>query len=402
MAATIFSCSLAGAALPLRVLDACQPVQDVVLQLERRAPATRACRQPRGDLERQFASRLARRGMRPCLLSEPLTPLLKPFSCAQFAVGTSTSLVCFRAAALDDVKTYKTRYGEGQAAAEQRYLNAAAACPVSAGDAARVPGTMLSNYLAEIAAFELGFGMRIRDAGDGEGFVVHGYAETDPDLRGDIPSALEFVSFSTGAKSMLEKEKVSEEVRQAGTWTLRIEDDAPMVQAFEEVMRKQHLDARMRSMTFRLEKRRGDRAADDKDILLRTSGRTILRYLSDEGFERVSSARLKTLTGRSKSDMLALFSQNLPYGLRKNYNLDADFDFLFHDHVPACGKTDAGAVGANVLRLPGRAGIGSDYGSIGLMLFAVGDCARRQSVHKYMTGLLGGAGEALGTGLAGQ
>jgi hypothetical protein len=400
--ATILNCSLACAALPLGILDACRSVQDVIIQLESRAPTTRACRQPRGDLERQYASRLARRGMRPCLLPEPLTPLLKPFSCAQFAVGTSTSLVCFRAASLDDLKTYKTSYGERQAAAEQRYLNAAAACPVSAGDAARVPGTMLSRYVAEIAAFELGFGMRIRDAGDGEGFVVHGYAETDPDLRGDVPSALEFVSVSTGAKSLLEKEKVREEIRHAGAWTLRVEDDAPMVQAFEEALHKQHLDVRLLSVTFRLEKRRGERTADDKDILLRTSGRTILRYLSDEGFERMSSAGLKALTGRDKPDMLAAFSQNLPYGFRKKYNIDADFDILFHEHVPACGKTDTGAVGANVLRLPGRTGVGSDYGSITLMLFAFGDCARGQSVHKYMTGLLGGAGNALGTSLAGQ
>jgi hypothetical protein len=382
----------------LGILNACQPLQEVIRQLENGSTAARSCRQPRDELERQYASRVANRGMKLCLLREPLLPQLGSFTCVQAPVSTGANIVCFRPADLSDVETYKANYGERQAGIEQRYLNASAACPNSTGDAARVPSTMLPMVLAEVAALELGFAVNLRPSAKGEALIVHGYARTDPELRGNIPSALEFVSFTTGATSMAEKA----ETKQVGDWTLRIEDDAAMAQELNEMARKQHLPLQVTVGTFSFEKSRGDRKGGDKESLLREAGRALLRYFREEGFKRISAAMLEAQTGLSKPAFFETAMKNRPYGMRKKFRLNGDFDMLFHDRAPACDPPGSGAIGVNVLQMNAQDGVSSDYGSLGVMLFAVGNCARLKSVDHYLKNLLKGVGEAVDENLSGR
>jgi len=378
----------AAVGLSFGILDACQPLRDAIAKLQRSTATPLNCRPPRTDLERQYFTRLAVRGQKLCFLPTSTLSLLAPFSCMQQLTVNGAQIICFRPASLVEVKAYKNDYSERHAFSERQYLDSAAACPDSTGDAARAGPTLFPTVLGELAAFELGFITVMRSAGVASATAVHGYAETDPQLQGDIPSAVEFVSlnYSTGTGApVLDATETSQQV---GDWLLETDDEKALEKDFAKVVQNSPAAMRVFSVGFSFSKRGSHATADEKALLLRGLKRTVISQLRGEGFRLLSSKTLERLTGMSKPFIFEAIRKNLPYNRRKTQVLNQfDFEMLIHEHLPTCDPLNPGEVMANILNTAAEPGVRSDHGSISIMVLVVGSCALQPSLQRYAEAL---------------
>jgi len=393
--AAMMACAHASASLSLNLLNACGPLGKVISQLEGKYARTQACRPARTTLERAFMARLTAQGQGPCLLRDAPSPRLADFTCSQLQMSNGVQIICFQPAALNEVNVYKKTYDERHAAAEKRYLDAAAACAHSTGDAARASGSLFPMALGEIADFELGFVTSMKTSAEHIGTAVHGYAEMDPDLPGDIPTAIEFLSLSVSTStSTAPTAQVA--TRKIGDWQVEIDNDAELEKGFDEIANKMATSARMFSETFSIKKQRSEATSEEKRRLLQSLKWAVARHLRGEGFTSISSKRLAALTGLSKSDLLEMVRKNKPYTLRKNHMPDQlDFVMLVNERPSACSSMAPGFMVIDVISTAATMGIRADHGEIGILVVVAGECAHSENIDRYAQKLQTQVGEAI-------
>jgi hypothetical protein len=183
--------STSALALNLDQLSECEEIGRLI---EAARSSTHACRAPQGRLERFLADRLGSNPRaRLCFLPSGPTRPIEQFSCFLFQFDSSREMSCFRSVPWRSIVEYKENYMTTHAARARRYLDAAANCRFSNGDASEIGGVTMPQTIAWIARLDVGFIMPLGRTVVGSGAVIHGYGLVDPQLS-QGQAAIEFVS----------------------------------------------------------------------------------------------------------------------------------------------------------------------------------------------------------------
>lgn len=384
------------AAINFDKLTACDDIARLQATLNSaigRKPA--GCRAPRGDMERAIEKRSALGANILCFQASSPVAALQGFSCMRPEVPTGASLVCFREAALSDVKSYKEQYGEKFAAPASRYMAAAAKCSASNGDTSTAIQTGFPMLLSFISRFEFGFITLLGKQRLTDSSVIHGYAATDPSAGSNVPSAIEFFSLFVGAEEYV-RAGVGKTV---GEWTARIDDNAKLDAAANAEFRKRNAPMMMDTTTISLTRRTtASLTQQAKLALLKDFQKAIASAFEDEGFKLVSDAELKAKSGRNSQETIAEIAKSMAFGANDMpVKMGPDFFVLVNERQPACTRNGNGAMAAYLMSTQPVADVRSDYGSVGIIIAGLGACSRTSSsvTRTYVNGLIEEANNTL-------
>jgi hypothetical protein len=188
LASFLTTASVARSAISLSILSNCDDLSRMQLLL---ADQPLQCGSHGGNtLERALAERV--RGLKVCYLENPPTDSLQGFHCLIVVqAGTQRILNCTRPANYADVLDYEANYSRNWDALVKQYLAAADTCSVGTKGAA--PTNQTPILTAWIAKADIGFMLALGSGLVGQGAVVHGFGQVDPDISGEDHAEVEFV-----------------------------------------------------------------------------------------------------------------------------------------------------------------------------------------------------------------
>lgn len=353
------------------------------------------CRAPKGALEQALLKRTGLHANQLCILASAPAPSLRGFTCLMPEVPTGATLVCFREAALPDVRLYQEQYGETFAPLVSRYLASASKCSSSNGDSSSAPPTAFPPLLTFIARFDFGFITLLGKERLTDSSAIHGYAATDPSIGGGAPSAIEFFNLFVGAATYVR----AGVRRTVGTWIAYIDDNARADRDANEEFRKRGAQMMIDTTTYNLERRTtATLTHGEKLALLEDFQEAIVSTLKDEGFKLVSDAELKEKSGRTSEETIAEISKNMAFGAKDMpVKLGPVFFVLVNERQPQCARNGNGAMAAYLMSTQPIPDVRSDYGSVGLILAGLGTCGRASSpvTRTYVKDLIDGANDEL-------
>lgn len=182
----VFGLGVDGAALAQR-LDRLTACNEMARLREAADIDQTICREPRGVLAREMASRSS---WQLCFFDPP-DSMLGSFECVQ--TRGYPSVDCYRPVSGNVVRSIKSNFEDGYDRAIAAYLAAASRCPYSNGRASPAPASLMTvSPLAWIARSELAFGAETGPPAKSDGVVIHGFALLDPELPGGAGS-IEYV-----------------------------------------------------------------------------------------------------------------------------------------------------------------------------------------------------------------
>jgi hypothetical protein len=383
--------SVALTEVNLDKLTACDDVARLYEFVKEKLPmASSSCLSPRSILEKELARRSGFDTSQLCFHQSAPTSFLEGFSCISLDVKNSAELVCFRSADEADIKLYKEQYKEKYAAAEKKYLSAAAACSASNGDSADAPATILPPLLSLVSRLEFGFITSLGRERPSHSAVVHGYATTDPEISGNAPSALEFVYLIANAP----KYSSTSEQKRVGSWLIQIDEDEDFDEYFNQEARRRRMPMMIDSTSYHLERQTEASVSQNaKLVLTEKLQRAIAKSLEDEGFETISGAKLKADTGMDSAEMVEEITKRMPFGTRQKplIRLGSTLLILSNEQRPKCTQErTGGAMGVYLAVNQPVPEVTSDFGGVMLMIVGLGECARPQltSTRTYINGLI--------------
>lgn len=389
--AYLASIACASASINLNILTACDEIATLRTSMIERESFAGTCRPPRSAIEKALVARAAPpgspRGML-CIQQEAPAPFLTDFTCVRHKVDAGAALVCFRPAAISDIRTYKSQFSEKSAEPIAKYLNSAAQCRVSNGNTSYAIDTIMSGLLAVVTRFEFGYTMALGTGDIPNSLIVHGYASTNPELPGDVPSALEFVQIFTGMRPYVQPG----ELRKIGDWSVRLDDDTSVSAEYSKAARRQGIPIVVKSESYDLERDSGPNRSDDaKRHLLEDLQNKIAKTIEEEGFTTISDNELRNKTGKTGEQMMQTLADNMPFGSRNRMagRVGSKFTILMNERRPACTKDGEGAMAAYIFHLLPIPQVESDYGAIQLIVVGLGECGKsRTATRSYMGGLI--------------
>jgi hypothetical protein len=309
-------------------------------------------------------------------------------------VPNGASLICFRDAALSDVRRYKDLYGDKYAEPVSKYLGAAAACAVTNRDSSIAVGTLFPQLLTIISKFEFGFISSLGKGSHTDSAAIHGYASTDPSISGNPPTAIEFVNVFTGGQKY-----APQGVRKnAGDWAIYIDDNKDTNRKTNEELRKKHSPLVIEMTSYTFKRSTGDSLSQsDKNRILEGLQKAIAGALEDEAFETWSESDIKARTGKASGELADQIASNMSYGaMGSPVKLGRMVLVLMNEKRPRCTAGGQGAMAAYILYTQPLPDVKTDYGGIGLIIAGVGSCRRSSATTRtYIRGLIESANDQL-------
>lgn len=382
------SCVQAGVSLDK--LTACDDIEMVYRSLREGVLSRRVeCRTPRGTLERELVKRTGLSASQVCFLESSPARFVDGFTCARPQVEAGASLVCFRAAAADDIRSYYGQFDAKYAAEKAKYLAGASACSVTNKDSGDAQGTLMSLLLFSISRFEFGYFSGLGKAKVPDSIIVHGYAFTDPTLPSSAASAIEFVHVQVGGSTYVSTAKP----RTFGNWVVKVDDADRSDAGFNEEARKRHQPIIIDSINFQLENHTNQEISErTKKALIERLQKAIAQSFESEGFEVKSGTELEKVTGLTRKQMVDGIIMRMPFAMRDRARtrLSSDIIIMLSDTRPRCARNGNGALIAYLFfeqPLPDKK---SDFGSLGLVLAGIASCSRVavEATKTYMKGLI--------------
>lgn len=380
--------SCVHAAISFDKLTACSDITRIYGSLKANPTSGRVnCRSPRDSLEREVMNRSGLDTSQLCFLESSPAPFVDGFSCARPSVpGGGAELVCFRAAASDDLRVYKEQFKERFSEAKSKYLATAATCGASNGDSVDAWASLLPFTLTHVTQFEFGYAMGLGRDRVPDSTILHGYAITDPSISPRPPAAIEFVYLLVGAP----KYSPWGTRTTIGNWMVRVDDSKRLSNQFNQDARKLGAAITITSKDYDFENRTPqDIVIATKNNVLERLQAAIVKSLEDEGFEAKSGAELKRATGISGQDFVRNASKGVPFAFRDMWakRLSPNITMLLNQSRPRC--TQDGAIAVYLFWLQPAPDVKIDYGSLFVAVAGLGACSRSTSVTRtYMNGLL--------------
>ncbi|SDY19078.1 hypothetical protein SAMN05518669_11019 [Variovorax sp. YR634] len=381
--------SLTFAQIDLKGLDACGDIARVVSALENSWPPSGSyCREASSSLEKALMDRGGRQaGV--CILKAAPVPLLEGFTCiAPPSRDARTSVLdCFRRSKVEEIEAYKRDY-EKLVIKENAYLAVASACKSSNGSATHSTGTLLPPLLAFITKFELGFASPQGKGRTSNSLVQHGFASVDPSIRGNTVSAIEYISFLTGAK---EVQAAPRQGRETGRWVLRVDVDGEVNNHVAALSGSAGVPVWAQFVSFDLSSVSGSRiSSSDANRVVDGLMRHIISSLRSEGFRAMSNEEYEAATGGSKSDLPRKIMALQPYGRRQYFANPREVELMMLLSTRPCTNDDRGAYGALAISQEPEVLTRLHQGSISLVLYGLGDCSRNvQGSRAFIRELIG-------------
>ena len=379
-------------------LNACADISSVFQQLRgAREPSDDECRAPSNAVERGIAKAFVPSGQKVCVMRRAPIPALNEFGCLRTYASGQSAATCFRSVPGSLAADYKSGYKDKYASAVSTYLNRAATCPGTSGDAAIAPITTFSPFLLPVAEYQVGFLIQYGSTRPGNAAVWHGLAKTSPDVAKAGIDAIEVVAYSWSPDNSASSTALN--YIKLGNWRVKYDDGEEFVSELNKAARKQ--GGSLVAGVFDLSV---TRAADAPAFAATSSladdlASKAAASLEGEGFDAMSESDLKGHTGMDSTEMMAKVAKQMPYGAQ---NLASRFAYkprvtmLMRTSGPRCTDNDRGAFGAYILRNDGRSGVSVDFGSVSIFILGFGACGRQIDANKsYVRELVSDAKEAV-------
>lgn len=371
----------ANASVELDKLTQCADLRGLWAQLHSGDPTfAQRCSSPVGLVQRAMVPKFKQRGsIDLCFLSTPPANFLNAFQCSYtWNSADSAGLLCVREIPKLDLDDYFHHHDEAQYSARiNDYLNAASRCANGHGDSTVAKSSL--SPVAVIASFKFGFVLTSRTT-TGSDMAVHGYATIDPAIGVNPQSALEFVSvFVAPMNPPLDDDN---QIRQVGDWSVSVDQGKKLKEVMDEGFRKLGVPVLTFARLFEVKKVSGK---DDNDAVKNTQlsawadlAADTLRHSDFEAFtkEDFQHAHLHGL-----EDIRSRMRQGIAYGFRDNGTVVIGDKFIImkNEWSPPCATTADGGLGAGIMTIKPHAEIASDHGSVLVMIYGIGACARRAS-----------------------
>lgn len=336
------------------------------------------CRLPHNRLEKEVVARSGLKTSDFCFTELNPASFLEGFSCFSFKKGKAHSLNCFRTADEDDIDFYKEHYKENFSVRESKYLSDAKECSASNGDSARATNTLLPIPLQYISSFEFGFILQLGSSIPSDSAVVHGYAKTDPEIDSEAPSAIEFVSIYTSAPEYEDNSKHET----IGNWDISIDEADEADNELNKEFRHRRIPIKLDITSYSLTQSQAVGVPDDEKLEL-TEGLqyAIAKVLKDESFKRLTDNDLQNTTGMDSDEIVNKINQQMPFGFKNVSPMKLGRKFLVYvnEKHPVCTKHGDGAMGVYLMSTQPTPEVKSDFGSLGVLIIGIGECARSKS-----------------------
>jgi hypothetical protein len=311
---------------------------------------------------------------------------LAGFSCIRSSFGNARDLFCIAGRDKDDIAHFIDSYDTGGDKQVTRYLDAAAACSATNGDAAHAKALSAPRQLHLIAKFDFGYivgvGGRLPT-----GTLQHGFASFDPEL-GLSHSGLEYFYALSGSESAAQFfAKKRGHMKTIGGFTLHEDDDndiKTMNEKFIGQIRKSGIEVKLAAHGGEIEQATAMNRSDaEKNDLISSWIHSITDNLEDEGFESLDDDDLERLTGMGYDDIRRNLASGRPYGLRDDVGATLKDLVLLSGPSDRCPKK-RGAMLAMILDIAPIEGERRDFGALNLMVLGIGDCGRPGSASRYI------------------
>lgn len=368
--AAAFTVGQASAQIRFDKLTECAQIVSLWSRLDAHRPLS-ACRQPSTATERALSSKAFPLGGA-CFLDRSPASVLNGFSCASTSdpsVGDYTGLLCFRDTNFRDVASYEDEHDTRYSDATTDYLARSAECGAFDGDVAPVGSTMFSTPLKFIAKPEFGFGAPRGSARNG--MVVHGYASLDPDIAGR-GRAIEVVEMFVGSGVQF---GLKAQGKLYGEWRVALDAMQEMDNQVNDYNRRANMPLWVDFLSIDITRDDPlDETRDEKIERIADWTGVITDELDLAGLSLLPDDELEEKTGMSYADFRSRMIGNMPYGQRALMDATAgEMHFLADDFLADC--TDDGLLMALLTSFAEPALGASEYGSIGLIMFGIGDCS---------------------------
>jgi hypothetical protein len=369
---------ISHAEIYLDKITACEDIANVYKSMKNGTFIDSAgCRLPHSILEKEVVARSGLKASDFCFTELSPASFLEGFSCFTFKMGNAHSLNCFRTANENDIDFYKEHYKEDFSVRESKYLSEAKKCSASNGDSARATNTLLPLPFQSISSFEFGFISQLGNSMPSNSAVVHGYAKTDQEIDSEAPSAIEFVSIYTDAQH--EDNSKHETI---GNWDISIDEADEADNELNKELRRRGIPINWDITNYSLTRSQA-MGTPDEEKLERTEGLqyAIAKILKDEDFKRLTDNDLQKITGMDSDEMLDKISQQMPFGFKKGSPMKLGRKFLVfvNEKHPICTKHGDGAMGVYLMSTQPTPEVKSDFGSLGVLIIGIGECARYKS-----------------------
>jgi hypothetical protein len=378
--------ALMAADVRLDLLGSCELVTQTLSSLKSGGPG---CRPARSSMERAIDRRLKGRQAKTCFVETGGTALSR-FSCMRFDFESAKELFCFSGRDNEDIDRFVESYDSGGDKRVKRYLDAAAACTATNGDAAHAKKFNAPGQLHMIAKFATGFIVGV-GGNPATGSVQHGFATLDPAL-GFADSGVEYFSALYGSETAgqfaLRKRGRMQTI--GGLRFYEDDDVGEVVGKLARDLRRNGIDAKVATRGVSVEQGSArSRTGDEKSKLISSWVRKLSSSLEDEGFQTLDDDDLKRLSGFQYAEFRRRFESGMPYGLRDDDGtaLSQDLTILTAPR-DRCSKSQ-GVMMALIMGVSPTGGIQRDYGALTFVLLGLGECGRSGATSRYIDALAG-------------
>lgn len=369
--------SSASAEINLNVLTACGDIAALSQSLRsEQMPTASDCRTPNGALERSLLERVGGQRAGLCFLRSAPAPLLEGYSCIRAPTKVGASLDCFRSVRATDISAFKENEDRGSGRANE-YKISASKCEVTNGNSTVAPPTTFSPLLAHVARQELGFVSPIGRGRKTNSYVQHGFASTDPSIKGEARSAIEYVSFLIAGEFFASRE----EQRTVGDWVVRIDADKEADENLNELYRKNRIPFYVTGRHYVVEGPAASSTAR-RSAFTESLKRAIAKRLIADGFT--------DLPRESREKLTNSLLKSIPFGRRQYTPTDGvgKLRLLINTTRPVCTEDDGAVVVVLMPIIPAQ-DVDSDFGGMFLLTVGMGSCSRisQSSTRSYLNGL---------------
>jgi hypothetical protein len=329
-----------------------------------RGPVSTACRLPRNPLEREVMSRIGpSSSVRACLLATAPAPRLAGFSCLDFEVDGNRRLSCFAPIDSRAIENYHETYSPEIG---YRYKAAAAACPITNGDADEAPRSVFPQSLGPVAKPEFGFVVGIGNTRQPLGLAFHGFASIDPRFGAD-GTALEIVDIFHNTSSEAAAAGTTNSRLTIGPWSVSIDDATkPASDLAQSIERMTGMNARakIRLMEFKLTAGADGPTGSKKDNLAMLL-ESVVGDLEEKGFREPTQAEMRNMPQNPQEQILG----SVPYSQRDSLQRSmGKFSLMISDDDNGCGKS------VSLMTILPASGVKNDFGGFGLNIIVFGPC----------------------------
>ena len=331
----------AYAELLFNKLDSCEEIEGLQKYLANRPKAIDSeCRLAKTDLERSLKRRAGIDASKLCLMRSNPSPMLNDFSCFRILADVAvdgTILTCFRAAVREDIDDYQHQYAQKYANARVRYLASAVGCGVSNGDSSDSTATLFPPVLKLISQYEFGFIMGLGVGRPAKSSISHGYAATDPTIRSNVPSAIEYVSLLIGSTPT----PINVSRKEIGNWSVLTRALSEIDDVMGARFRRLRIAVKVRTTEFEIYKLAGRHYSEaEKLALIEKLQEKIARLLEEEGFYSGSEKALIEELGLQSEGLIDEMNRSVPFGDRRRRpaRLSSKLVLMANEERPVCAS----------------------------------------------------------------